>query len=174
MLSILLLTACTNPKDEYLWQASMRGQPDNVRSFIRDGADPNYVRGGWSIIMRVAEKGRPDVAEILIENGAKINFKGKDGASALTIAAEHGNAEVIQVLLAKGRDVNIRNDHGNSPLMYSAQYGHPCGHQAIVGFWGRYANEGCGWRHCFSLGETKRACGHCSIAEERRCKRIGS
>ena len=124
MLSAVLLTACTDPKDEHLWQASMRGQADNVRKFIRAGADPNYVRRGWSILMRVAREGRPDIAEIVIENGAKVNFKGKDGASALTIAAEHGNAEVAQVLLAKGGDVNIRNDHGNTPLMYGAEYGH--------------------------------------------------
>jgi ankyrin repeat protein len=125
MFTVVLLTACTDPKDEHLWLASMRGQTDVVRSFIRSGADPNYVRGGWSILMQVSRAGRPDVAEILIENGAKVNFKGKDGASALTIAAEHGNAEVTQILLAKGGDVNIHNDHGNTPLMYSAQYGHP-------------------------------------------------
>jgi ankyrin repeat protein len=120
----VLLTACTDPKDEHLWQASMRGQSDNVRRFIRAGADPNYVRGGWSILMRVAREGRPDIAEILIENGAKVNFKGKDGASALTIAAEHGNVGVARVLLAKGADINIRNDHGNTALMYGAEYGH--------------------------------------------------
>jgi uncharacterized protein len=125
LLGVVLLTACTDPKDEHLWQASMRGQTENVRSFIRAGADPNYVRGGWSILMRVAREGRPEIAEILIENGAKVNFKGKNGASALTIAAEHGNVGVARVLLAKGGDVNIRNDHGNTALMYGAEYGHP-------------------------------------------------
>ena len=101
----------------------MRGQADAVRGFIQAGADPNYVHGGWSILMRVARAGRPDIAEILIESGAKVNFKGKDGASALTIAAEHGNVGVARVLLEKGADVNIRNDHGNTPLMYGAEYG---------------------------------------------------
>jgi ankyrin repeat protein len=123
LLGVVLLTACTDPKDEHLWQASMRGQTENVRSFIRAGADPNYVRGGWSILMRVAREGRPEIAEVLIENGAKINFKGKDGASALTIAAQHGNSGVTFVLLAKGADINIRNDHGNTALMYGAEYG---------------------------------------------------
>ena len=124
LLGVILLTACTDPKDEHLWQASMRGQTDTVKSFIRAGADPNYVRGGWSILMRVAREGRPDIANILIENGAKVNFKGKVGASALTIAAEHGNAGVARILLVKGADVNIRNDHGNTALMYGAEYGH--------------------------------------------------
>ena len=123
MLTAVLLTACTDPKDEHLWLASMRGQTDNVRSFIRTGADPNYVRGGWSILMRVAGKGGPEIAEVLIENGAKVNFKGKDGASALTIAAEKGNLGVARVLLAKGADINIRTDHGDTALMYGAEYG---------------------------------------------------
>lgn len=118
------MAACTSPKDEHLWLASMRGQSDEVRTLIHAGADPNYVRGGWSILMRVAREGRPEIAKILIENGAKVNFEGKDGASALTIAAEHGNVDVARVLLADGGDVNIRNDHGNTAIMYGAEYGH--------------------------------------------------
>src|SRR2546426_5848223 len=117
------LAACTKPADEHLWQASMRGQPDAVRDFLRGGADPNYVRGGWSILMRVAREGSPDIAEILIDAGAKPNFRGKEGTFALTIAAEHGNTSVLQVLLAKGADINVTNDHGNTALMYAAEYG---------------------------------------------------
>lgn len=118
-----LLSACSDPIDEHLWQASMRGEADEVRTFLRAGAAPNYVRGGWSILMRVAQGGRSDIAEILIESGAKVNFKGKDGASALTIAAEKGNVGVARVLLATGADINIRNDRGNTALMYAAEYG---------------------------------------------------
>ena len=122
-LTVVLLTACPAPLDEHLWQASMRGQFDAVKNLLRRGADPNYVRGGWSILMRVAKGGPPLSAEILIENGGKVNYKGKDGASALTIAAEHGNTGVARVLLENEGDVNIRNDHGNTALMYAAEYG---------------------------------------------------
>jgi len=125
VLLAMLWSACTKPVDEFLWQASMRGQVDDMKRFLRQGADPNYVRGGHSILMRLARGGRGDIAEILIDSGAKVNFKGKDGASALTVAAEHGNTEVSRVLLAKGADVNIRNDHGNTALMDAAEYGHP-------------------------------------------------
>lgn len=64
-LASLLLVGCTNPVDEYLWQASMRGNKEAMLDFLKRGADPNYVRGGWSILMRVAREGRADVAEIL-------------------------------------------------------------------------------------------------------------
>lgn len=125
ILGVLLLIACADPKDKDLWQASIRGQSEYVKIFIGSGADPNYVRGGWSILMRVAREGRSDIAQILIENGAKVNFKGKEGASPLTIAAEYGNVGVSRVLLSNGADINIRNDHGNTALMYGAEYGHP-------------------------------------------------
>src|SRR5262249_35025276 len=86
-----LLGGCLNRDDEDLRRAAMRGELEYMRRLLDGGANPDYVRGGWSILMRVARDGRADVAEILIANGAKPNFKGKDGASALTIAAEHGN-----------------------------------------------------------------------------------
>jgi ankyrin repeat protein len=125
VLQAILLSACTRPADEHLWQASMRGQVDDMERFFRQGADPNYVRGGHSILMRLARGGRSDIATILIASGANVNFKGKDGASALTVAAEHGNIGVARVLLANGADVDIRNDHGNTALMYAAEFGHP-------------------------------------------------
>jgi ankyrin repeat protein len=57
--------------------------------------------------MRVARAGRSDLAEILIDGGAKVNFKGKDGASALTVAAAHGNTEVARILLGLTRHIAI-------------------------------------------------------------------
>jgi ankyrin repeat protein len=119
------LFACAKPADEGLWIASMRGDKEAMHRFMDGGGDPNYVRGGWSILMRVAGEGRGDIAELLIDHGARVNFKGKDGASALTIAAEQGNAPVARTLLAHGADVNIHNNHGNTALMYAAEYGHP-------------------------------------------------
>jgi ankyrin repeat protein len=123
--ALVLCTACTDRANEKLWQASMRGDTGIVRSLVTSGdADPNYVRGGWSILMRVARDGRPDIADLLLQLGAEPNFRGKDGASALTIAAERGNLASAKILLNRGADVNIRNDHGNTPLMYAAEFGH--------------------------------------------------
>jgi hypothetical protein len=34
---LLSFVACTNPADEHLWLASMRGQPDAMRTFLREG-----------------------------------------------------------------------------------------------------------------------------------------
>jgi len=66
---VSLLVGCTKPVDEYLWQASMRGNKEAIQDFLKRGANPNYVRGDWSILMRVAREGHADVAEILIGAG---------------------------------------------------------------------------------------------------------
>ena len=73
--------------------------------------------------MRVARRGRPDIAGALIDAGANPNYRGKDGASALTIAAAYGNTGVVRIPLAKGAELNLQDDHGNTALMYAAEYG---------------------------------------------------
>ena len=48
----------------------------------------------------------PDIAEILIEEGATFTDQDKDDMSAMFVAAEYKTGQVIQLLAKHGADVN--------------------------------------------------------------------
>jgi len=45
--------------------------------------------------------GYKEVVELLLENGADVNAKNKDGMTALMYAAEKGYKEVVELLIRK-------------------------------------------------------------------------
>lgn len=64
--------------------------------------------------------GHVDVAHVLLENGADVNAKHKDGGNPLHWAAMRGCGDVAQVLLENGADINAKNDDGLTPLHLAA------------------------------------------------------
>jgi len=66
----------------------------------------------------LAFAGDKDFAMLLIEKGADINRKDKDGKTPLHIAAERGNRSVALLLLEKGADINAKDNTGKTPLDY--------------------------------------------------------
>jgi ankyrin repeat protein len=67
----------------------------------------------------VARYGLADIAEILLEARANVNYPRKDGATALCLAAQNGNSEAVKKLLHAGADVNVFRN----PLWLAAQNG---------------------------------------------------
>lgn len=84
-----------------------------VKSLIKNGANVNEkdqdgntpliasVRNGSSLLLHFCFEGkviafwiylgRSDIAKLLIENGANVNVKDRDGNTALVLAVVHGN-----------------------------------------------------------------------------------
>ncbi len=58
-------------------------------------------------MVAVAE-GRPDIARVLIEAGALVNTRNKDGGTALHYAVGCRNQHLIDVLLASGAIVDSK------------------------------------------------------------------
>ncbi|CAG2235291.1 unnamed protein product [Mytilus edulis] len=61
------------------------------------------------------------VVKVLIQNGANIDYRGVEGATALFEASERGNIEVVKYLLSMKASVNIPTYRGRTPLFVAVQ-----------------------------------------------------
>ena len=60
--------------------------------------------------------GHTEVVALLLENGADVNAKSRDGGTALHAAAFLGRAETAKLLLEKGADTTLRNNMGGTAI----------------------------------------------------------
>lgn len=82
-----------------LMQASYNGNARIVSALLAAGANPNVSeeRYGDSPLLFAAWKGHANVVEQLLSAGAAVNYRAKDGRSALKLAVQghHENVEAI-------------------------------------------------------------------------------
>lgn len=82
-----------------------------LQQHIAAGSDLNEKDpfGGSSPLITAAVFGKPEMAKVLIDAGADLNFQNKDGSTALHTAAFFCRPEIVQMLLDKGADKTIKN-----------------------------------------------------------------
>jgi cytohesin len=61
-----------------------------------------------------------EIAQILIENGANIYFRNKEGFSPLHNAVKGGHSDVAKLLIANRAYVTVKNNQGTSLLHEAA------------------------------------------------------
>jgi ankyrin repeat protein len=61
---------------------------------------------------------------MLLDKGADIEAKDKDGWTPLLYAAVTMHEAIVRMLLDKGADVEAKNEDGRTPLLYAAERGH--------------------------------------------------
>lgn len=76
------------------------------------------------------------IAALLLHNGAQVNLKAKDGATALTVAAFYGNEDAVHVLVAAGADlVPEWGEEGNAiSIARDRQVGRKSSHDRIYNY----------------------------------------
>ena len=93
---------------------------------IGKGADVNATdeEYGASALHWAILNGYKEIAELLIEKGANINAKTKNGATPVYTAASSGQREILEILIARGADVNVKDEKGVSALKVASSKGY--------------------------------------------------
>lgn len=69
-----------------------------------------------SKLLKIAEDGNKQTITGLLNSGADIQAKSKDGSTPLHIAAYYENTDGIQTLLGAGADIQALSKDGSTPL----------------------------------------------------------
>ncbi|PPL02768.1 ankyrin repeat domain-containing protein [Parapedobacter indicus] len=114
-----ITTACTgnnhsSQQSADIHTAAATGNEVALRQHLAAGTDINAKDpfGGSSPLITAAVFGQPEIAKLLIDAGADLNFQNNDGSTALISAAFFGRREIVQLLLNAGADKTIKNKYG--------------------------------------------------------------
>ncbi|MDE0638822.1 MAG: ankyrin repeat domain-containing protein [Candidatus Poribacteria bacterium] len=101
-----------------LWKVSANGDLSAIKNALDNGSDLNALDPqfgipplGWAAI-----NGQTAAVKLLLEKGANINNRHRDGSTALHSAAFLGRIETVKLLLEKGADINARSNDGSLPV----------------------------------------------------------
>jgi uncharacterized protein len=86
-------------------------------AFAQKGMDQININGQFVL---AAKTGQTQRVIALLEEGAKVNSRDRNGDSPLNMAAAKGNVALANVLLKANADVNLANVAGVTPLMGAA------------------------------------------------------
>jgi uncharacterized protein len=86
---------------------------------LHKGVDePNAA--GLSALHVAIKMGDLKIAEILVKNGADIDFQDNNGNTPLILAVKKKDLELVTFVVLKGADVNLANNDGVTPLHQAA------------------------------------------------------
>jgi uncharacterized protein len=106
--------ADVNPPEIDIHTAVLTDNLDALQQHIAAGSNLNEKDpfGGSSPLITASLFDKREMARILIEAGADLNFQNNDGSTALHTAAFFCRPEIVKVLLDKGADKTIKNKFG--------------------------------------------------------------
>jgi hypothetical protein len=109
------LTVVKAERDELnrqLHDASEAGDVARATSLLNSGADMEAVGGEYSAtpLDTASEYGSLHVVRLLLQRGAKMECRDKDGWTPLITAAVHGHRDVVIELLDNGADINAQSN----------------------------------------------------------------
>lgn len=85
--------------------------------------DTSHVIGGNTVLMVCASEGDIDNAKLQLTNGADINAKNEQGATALLIAVLNNKPAMVDLLLGYGADAYIASKKGLTPKALATKNG---------------------------------------------------
>ena len=117
----LTFSTIAQDKSEQLYAAVTKNDKDKVEKLVKTGADVNYVKkaGPWmkvSVLITAVNNQNLEIAKLLIDNKANVNWKDGFKTSAILYAANTGSIDMVQLLLENGADIKDNDGQGNTVL----------------------------------------------------------
>ena len=103
--------------EDNIWSAAKNGDLAAIERHLQDGADIDGINPafGQTPLVRAALVGQLEAVDWLLQNGAAVNGRTKDGGTPLHAAAFLGRVEVAKLLLQHGADTEAKNNNGVTP-----------------------------------------------------------
>ncbi|XP_074037610.1 SH3 and multiple ankyrin repeat domains prosap isoform X2 [Leptinotarsa decemlineata] len=98
------------------------GQVEKITKICAKGLDPNFhcqETGETPLTIATGIKKPAKVLMALVNGGALLDYRKKDGSTALHRAVEHKNLEALKTLLELGASPNYKDNKGLTPLYYT-------------------------------------------------------
>ena len=111
-----------------LYEASEKGSLDQIKSLLRQGADPNYYNypeDQKNSLHIACEKGFIDAAKLLIDGGADVKtVSATYQATPLIFAVQAGKPALVKLLVSLHASLNAENGYGNTALHTACKLGY--------------------------------------------------
>ena len=104
-----------------LIDAILRGHLDIVELLVLYSEIDFPAETNRTALMFAAQTNAIDSLKVLLDAGADVNIRDKDGNTALILGVKH--ADILAMLLAHGAMINVQNKSGVTALWYAAYYG---------------------------------------------------
>ncbi|XP_043294097.1 ankyrin-2 isoform X45 [Cervus elaphus] len=82
------------------------------------------TESGFTPLHIAAHYGNVNVATLLLNRGAAVDFTARNGITPLHVASKRGNASMVKLLLDRGAQIDAKTRDGLTPLHCAARSGH--------------------------------------------------
>uniref|UniRef100_A0AAY5KK51 GA binding protein transcription factor subunit beta 2a n=1 Tax=Esox lucius TaxID=8010 RepID=A0AAY5KK51_ESOLU len=107
-----------------LLEAARKGQDDEVRTLMANGAPFTTDWLGTSPLHLAAQHGHYSTAEVLLRAGVSRDARTKVDRTPLHMAASEGHTVIVDLLVRSGADINAKDMLKMTALHWAAQNGH--------------------------------------------------
>lgn len=107
--------------------AIRRGNMPAVAQYLHEFSgrmDKARYKNGTTPLMCAAARGRADIAEMILDKGARVDAQNDTGDTALICAARNGHGGVVVGLLAHGADPDVKSGYGMTARDWAERRGH--------------------------------------------------
>lgn len=106
--------------NDSLYQAVVNNDTTAIKYFVKRGADVNFVKQqGWvkiNLLITAVNKKNADAVNILLQNGADVNWEDGFNSTALMYAANSGRVDIVKLLLDNRADIMHKDKQGNDAV----------------------------------------------------------